>query len=156
MYRRILVALDGSTAAEQVLPHVEALAERFGATVLLLRAVTPPERLIAAAADPSSGMVVDPEPFLEAEEAEQEDAQAYLGTTARRLEARGVPVEVEAPEADAADVIVVRARERAADLIAMTTHGRGGLGRLIFGSVADAVLRTAPCPVLLVRIHDRE
>jgi nucleotide-binding universal stress UspA family protein len=75
MYRRILVALDGSTAAEQVLPHVEALAERFGATVLLLRAVTPPERLIAAAADPSSGMVVDPEPFLEAEEAEQEDAQ---------------------------------------------------------------------------------
>ena len=47
-----------------------------------------------------------------------------------------------------------RAREFGAGLIAMTTHGRGGLGRLMFGSVADAVLRHAPCPVLLVGVRE--
>jgi universal stress protein A len=54
-----------------------------------------------------------------------------------------------------AEVIIDRARERGADLITMTAHGWGGLGRLAFGSVADAVLRSAPCPVLLVRCAKR-
>jgi nucleotide-binding universal stress UspA family protein len=153
-YRRILVALDGSAVAERVLPHVELLARQFGSSVLLLRAVTPPERLVAATAEVSTGIAVDQEPLLEAEEAEREEAQSYLQRTARRLAAQGLSVTVESPEADAATVMVGRAREIGADLIAMTTHGRGGLGRLVFGSVADAVLRSAPCPVLLVRVHE--
>jgi nucleotide-binding universal stress UspA family protein len=156
MYRRILVALDGSATAEQVLPHVEALAERFGSTVVLLRAVTPPERLMAAVVEPGTGVGVDPETFQNIGQAERADAREYLEKTAQRLEARGLSVDIEAPEADAADVIVARASEQDVDLIAMTTHGRGGLGRLIFGSVAEAVLRAAPCPVLLVRVHDQD
>jgi nucleotide-binding universal stress UspA family protein len=157
MYRRILVALDGSAEAERVLPHVEALAGKFECDVLLLRAVTPPERILATAMDPSaSGGFVDPEPLLEAEEAEQEDAEAYLKSMASRLGGQGLKVSVEAPEADAADVIVARARDQGVDLIAMTTHGRTGLRHLLFGSVAEAVLRHAPCPVLLVRVRDEE
>jgi nucleotide-binding universal stress UspA family protein len=154
MYRHILVALDGSPEAEQVLPHTEALANQFNADLFLLQAVTPPERLLAAAMDPTTGAVSDPESLLEAEEAEEEDAQRYLKRVAARLEAGGLRVAVEAPEADAADVIVERAREKGIDLLAMTTHGRSGLGRLVFGSVAEAVLRHAPCPVLLVRVKD--
>jgi nucleotide-binding universal stress UspA family protein len=153
-YRRMLVALDGSTVAERVLPHVEALAGQFGSTVLLLRAVTPPDRLVAATTEVSSGIAVNPEPLLEAEQAEREEAQTYLQRVGGRLEALGLSVTVETPEADAARSIVERAQEIGADLIAMTTHGRGGLGRLVFGSVADGVLRSAPCPVLLVRVHE--
>jgi nucleotide-binding universal stress UspA family protein len=152
MYRHILVALDGSAEAEQVLPHVEELASRFDAAVLVLQAVTPPERLLAAAAEPGTGMMIDPEPLLEAEEAEEQAAQSYLQEVAARLEARGLRVTAEAPEADAADALLKRARELPADLIAMTTHGRSGLRRLVFGSVAEGVLRHAPCPVLLVRV----
>jgi nucleotide-binding universal stress UspA family protein len=84
-YRHILVALDGSEVAERVFPHVEALAQQFGSTVLLLRAVAPPERLMATATDVGTGVAVDPEPFLEAEEAEREEARSYLQRTARRL-----------------------------------------------------------------------
>ena len=154
MYRHILVALDGSPGAEQVLPHVEALASQFNADLFLLQAVTPPERLLAAAMDPTTGAVSDPEPLLEAEEAEEEDAQRYLQRLAARLGAGELRVAFEAPEADAARAIVERAREHSTDLIAMTTHGRSGLGRLVFGSVAEAVLRHAPCPVLLVRVKE--
>jgi nucleotide-binding universal stress UspA family protein len=58
------------------------------------------------------------------------------------------------PEGDAAAVLHGRARALRADLIAMTTHGRGGLGRALFGSVVDDMLRHAPCAVLLVRVAE--
>ena len=155
MYRRILVALDGSELAERILPHVEALSEKFGAAVTLLRATTPPETLLAATAQ--GGTVVeppiDPTPVVEAEE---EDAENYLRAVADRLRRDGVTIDAEHSEGDPAQTILSRARELPADLIAMTTHGRGGLGRVVFGSVADEVLRHASCPVLLVRIPEDE
>jgi nucleotide-binding universal stress UspA family protein len=70
---------------------------------------------------------------------------------AGRLEAAGVAVERRRLDGPAGESVVAAAREGGADLIAMTTHGRGGLGRLVMGSVADYVLQHAPCPVLLVR-----
>ena len=120
--------------------------------MLLLHTVTPPERLLAATMEPGTGMVADAGPLLEAEEAEEQDALSYLQTVATRLEARGLRVTFEAPEADACNAIVDRAREHAIDLIAMATHDRGGLSRLVFGSVGESVLRHAPCPVLVVRV----
>ena len=154
MYRHMLVALDGSGEAEQVLAHVEALAGAFTSDVLLISAVTPPERLIAATIEPGTGLAADPEPLLEAEEAEEQDALAYLKAVAARLEAKGIRATFDAPEADAATAIVERALEHGIDLIAMTTHGRSGLSRLVWGSTAESVLRHAPCPVLLVRVKD--
>ena len=154
MYDRILVALDGSQLAEQILPHVEALAGKLGSTVVLLRATTPPATLVAqstAGLDPVAGGIVDPTPLIEAE---QEEARAYLQSLADRLRGSGLTVQVEQSEGTAAEVIRERCAELGADLIAMTTHGRGGLGRLVFGSVADEVLRHAPCPILLVRASE--
>lgn len=143
VYERILVALDGSERAERVLPYVAPLADKFGASVTLLRATT------------SVGMVVagdiDPTPLLEAE---RQEATAYLAALAARLAEVGLTVSTASPEGPAADALVEHARRTGADLIALTTHGRGGLGRLLFGSVADAVLRHAPCPVLLVRLGE--
>jgi nucleotide-binding universal stress UspA family protein len=157
VYEHLLVALDGSEAAEQVLPHVEALAEKFGSTVTLLRAVMSAEILLAqsATAGPAVGDVappMDPTPVLEAE---RSSAREYLAGIERRLSSKGIKTTTELPEGNASDVIVERASALNVSLILMTTHGRSGLGRIVFGSTADAVLRHAACPVLLVRIHEQ-
>jgi nucleotide-binding universal stress UspA family protein len=92
---------------------------------------------------------MDPTPILEAE---QSAARDYLDGVVARLQQHGLQVDAEHPEGHAADVIVRRAGELGVSLILMTTHGRSGLGRVVFGSVADSVLRHAACPVLLVRV----
>ncbi len=153
MYKRILVALDGSEFAERVLPHVEALAAKFGSLVVLLRATNPDRSLIVPAAGTmrAEGPVTDLIPIAEAE---RRAASMYLAGIAQQLTDRNLTVEYEVVQGDAAEAIVEAAGRLHADLIAMTTHGEGGFGRLIFGSVADAVLRKARCPVLLVRVHE--
>jgi nucleotide-binding universal stress UspA family protein len=155
VYERLLVALDGSPAAEEVLPHAEALAGAFSSQVILLHATISAETLIAetAAGETAVGPVVatpvDPTPILEAD---RSTAVEYLEPVARRLRDRGVKAETEYPQGPASDVIVERADALGASLILMTTHGRGGLGRVVFGSTADSVLRHTRVPVLLVRI----
>ncbi len=151
MYTRIVVGLDGSEFAEKVLPHVEALATKFGSTVTLLRATTWDRSLIQPTGDmmPASGPISHTIPMVEAE---GNAASAYLARITQRLNIQNFTVEHEVVPGSAADVIVEVAGRVQADLIAMTTHGEGGLGRLVFGSVAGAVLHRAPCPILLVRV----
>jgi nucleotide-binding universal stress UspA family protein len=144
MYQRILAALDGSELSEKVLPHVEALATRFNATVVLLRA-TPILSSSSVAASP-------PQDPTQVHRAEQQATESYLARIADRMRATGLRVEAESPVGTPAMEIVTRARATGVDLIAMTTHGRGGLKQLVFGSVANEVLQKAPCPVLLVRM----
>jgi nucleotide-binding universal stress UspA family protein len=157
MYEHLLVALDGSPAAEKVLVHAEAIARAFKSSVTLLRATVSAETLIAeTAAGENVGEVVpliDPTPIVEAD---RQTATEYLESVAARLRQHDLTVTIEEPEGPPADVIVERARELNVSLILMTTHGRSGLGRLVFGSVADAVLRHAPAPVLLVRVAEEE
>jgi nucleotide-binding universal stress UspA family protein len=156
MYEHLLVALDGSAAAEQALDHAEALAIAFSSTITLLRATVSAETLIAETATTGTaagevGSLVDPTPILEADHAV---AAEYLDAVAARLRQHNLTVRTELPEGPAADEIVERARALGVSLIVMTTHGRGGLARAFFGSVADSVLRHAPCPVLLIRISE--
>jgi nucleotide-binding universal stress UspA family protein len=147
MYERILVALDGSPAAERVLAHAEALATAFGSHVTLLRATLSAEMIGPI------GPPIDPEPMLEAD---QETAADYLARVAATLKQRNLDVDTETPEGPAHTVIIERAAAVGAGLILMTTHGRSGLGRMVFGSTADSVLRHSACPVLLVRITDQD
>jgi nucleotide-binding universal stress UspA family protein len=155
VYRRVVVTLDGSERAERVLPYVESLAERFGAALTLLRVAVSAEgvatrtfgRVAASIASP----LVDPGA---AAAAEQRSAAAYLASVADRLRARGIPADHDQRQGPVAEAIVAYALEIEADLIALTTHGRSGLGRAVLGSVAEAVVRRAPCPVLLVRVRE--
>src|SRR5262249_21767164 len=148
---RILVPLDGSELAEAVLPHASMLAQRLGATIELVRAYAPPAALLAAAAAsamPGTGPGLDPGPYLAAG---REEAETYLGEVAERLRGRGVGSERRGREGAAGEEIVAEGARGPADLVAMTTHGRGGLGRLAHGSVATHVASHAPCAVLMVR-----
>lgn len=138
---KILVPLDGSRLAEAVLPKAVEAARASGAKVELLRAV---EAHTFPGADPTESQI---KVVREGEE--------YLAEVAARLKADGVQdVGTSVWYGSAAYAIVEAARLHKVDLIAMTTHGRSGLGRLILGSVAESVLRGTTTPVLLVRVPE--
>ncbi len=158
MYEHLLVPLDGSRAAERVLEHVEAIARAFSSRITLLRATVSAETLLAETAGAGSAAgdmapVIDPTPIVEID---REAAEEYLNAVAARLRAHNLVVDTEYPEGPAAQEIVERARALGVSLILMTTHGRSGLARVVFGSVADSVIRHAECPVLLVRVTDAD
>lgn len=142
MYRRALVPLDGSMIAEAIVPFILEIAGPLDMEVALLRVILPTPPVMV---EGGGAMVVDDVEQLRAR------AEEYLASVAAGLRARGVRATTQVRFGDAVGEILAGAREAGADLIAMTTHGRGGLGRLLFGSVAEAVLRQAEIPVFLMR-----
>jgi len=139
---QILVSLDGSPLAEEVIEPATWLAEQTGAELLLVRALSP-----MLHARYHHGRFV----LSSADFAEREDAWHYLDDLAHRIRAAGHRVSIWVIEGSPAAAISNAARSEDMDLIAMTTHGRGGLGRVLMGSVADAVLRRSTVPVMLIR-----
>ena len=154
MYDKILLPLDGSEFAERIIPQVEPLAEKLGSELILLQVTTSFETLIAETTPGmagAGGVALDPTPIVEAEQAASDE---YLAGLAARLSAKGFKVSIEHPTGHGARTIIERAQALGVNLIAMTTHGRSGIGRLVFGSVAEEVLRHAQCPVLIVRLTE--
>jgi len=145
MYKDILLALDGSPLAEAAVPHARALAKAFGARVTLLSVVQP------VGIYPQSGVVGPVVSIALNVEEEMESVRRYLRTIAEQFEAEGINVEEVVREGDAASQICDYAHESRADLIVMSTHGRSGVQRWVYGSVADKVLRGANVPILLIR-----
>jgi len=144
MYRRILVPVDGSEPSELGLQHALRLAKDQQAALCLLHVIhdflLPGGRGLA-----SSGLLL---------EELREQGQAILGAAATKAREQGVEAEtksVEAPLGPVGAVISDCAGQWAADLIVLGTHGRRGVRRLVMGSDAEYVVRTAPAPVLLVR-----
>jgi nucleotide-binding universal stress UspA family protein len=144
MFRKILIPLDGSVLAEQALrqlPHVVC----DQAHIYLVQVIAPPAPEIEPEAMPQLTL-------SESLEAHRNEAMAYLKSEARQLELLGFKATPEVLIGEhPANEIVTFAAEKGVDLIIMTTHGRSGLSRLLFGSVAESVVRQAPCPVLIVR-----
>jgi nucleotide-binding universal stress UspA family protein len=142
VYKRALVPLDGSLTAEAIIPFILKIAGPLDMKVTLLRVVEPVPPMVVEGATP---VVVD-DPV-----ARQRDAEEYLAPIAVELRGRGVDVSCEVRRGMAASSILAAAKTVGADVIAMSTHGRSGLGRLLFGSVAEQVLRHADVPVFLMR-----
>jgi nucleotide-binding universal stress UspA family protein len=144
MYTHILVPLDGSPLAEQVLPHVRALASIGSApTVTLLKAV--PREYPDIVEGETTNEVVDPMGRLLSE------ARSYLERLAWPLREEGITVRAEVPVRQPAEAIVEFALREGVDLIAVATHGRGGIGRWVYGSVTQKVMQATPAPMLVVR-----
>jgi nucleotide-binding universal stress UspA family protein len=141
VYATIVVPLDTSELAEQALPHAMEIARRFGAQVELLTVI--PASLedkleVQAAAD-----TYDPRKL---------EAQEYLAAVAGRLSQEGIPVSTVVRRGDVAEEIIDHSGH--SDLVVMCTHGRSGLGRWVYGSIADRTLRYATAPILLVRASE--
>jgi nucleotide-binding universal stress UspA family protein len=140
--RRVVVPLDGSPFAEAALPPARGLAAALGAELHLLRAVPPAGALLPRQVLAPAGGEAD---------AARREAGADLEATAAPLRAGGLRVVCHPVVADPAAGLAGAAKGLGADAIAMATHGRAGLTRLVLGSVATAALRRATVPLLLVR-----
>ncbi len=143
---RILVTLDGSEFSERAIDHAVALGQPFGAEYVLLMVLEPPYPVV----DPNGLMVVPLDP--EAERKLRASAQRYLEGHAARLRQRGFKVATQVADGlPVARTILAEADRIGADLIAIASHGVGGLQRVLVGSVTDKVVRGATHPVLVVR-----
>jgi nucleotide-binding universal stress UspA family protein len=143
MYRSILVPLDGSPFGEHAIPLALTIARRSGATLHVAHVHTP---LTMAEGE---GLLLS-EHSLEFKVRERE--QSYLEKVVKRLESVSpIPVSPLLLDGAVADVLCAASQATAADLIVMTTHGRGLLSRFWLGSVADQLVRRSPVPLILVR-----
>jgi nucleotide-binding universal stress UspA family protein len=139
---RILIPLDGSPEAEEALEIAPALVLGRTAELALLQAIVPPNY----ATELESDFYAEYDPALE-----RALAQDYLEGVAARLRQLQLTIQIQVAEGDPPAVILDAVRELPAQLVVMTTHGRGGLVRLLLGSTADGVLRRSATPLLLVR-----
>ena len=133
MFRHLLVPIDGTPESESVLALVELVAGTLAADVTLVRVVT------AGGGDPATQQDADA------------SATAYVSEQARKLQDAGVRAGTMVARGSPAGAIVDQAKRLGADLIVMATHGRGGLERMVLGSVAEGVLTQSHVPVLLSR-----
>jgi nucleotide-binding universal stress UspA family protein len=141
--QRILVPLDGSPLAELALAEAPALAKLPNAEVTFLQVVPPIEDVITTGLQQ---ITLDQQWDLQ-----RERALGYLRTIAARPEWHGVQVHVAVEMGKPAETILAFAERHGVNRIVTSTHGRTGLGRWVFGSVADKVLRAADTTVVLVR-----
>lgn len=148
-YKRILVPLDGSELAEMALPDAFAIARLSQAQVTALQVIVP----IAYDLDPD----VDDPDFIEQQGRKYcALARQYLKGVCERVGCENISVHTEAKTGSPAETIIDYAHQQSIDLIVMATHGRSGLKRWVYGSVADKVLRGANVPILLVPAHPKQ
>ncbi len=153
--KTLLVPLDGSELAETVLPHVESLAQQRGEVVdvTLLRVCEPP--IIPSYETPElSGAALNWGQYIQQEIARcKQTAEEYLAKIEKRFKDKKISVHSETLTGKAAEEITNYATKNPHSLIIMTTHGRTGLRRLVYGSVAESVLLGVSNPIFLVRVH---
>jgi nucleotide-binding universal stress UspA family protein len=148
---RVLAPLDGSSFSEYALTRsMSALGE--GLSIHLLRVVELPVFRAGGALEP--GMSFEYGLVAEYLEATRDEAEAYLRELQEVVSEQGHTVTIEVRDGRVAEEVLATAVERQVNVIAMATHGRGGIGRLVFGSVAERVLSESEIPLLLVRPHE--
>lgn len=145
MYRKILVPLDGSARAEAILPHVENMATRYEAGVILLR--VDEESLMMLGRDE----VIDVNEHLEKRRQRRNKIEVYLQAIIDKWRTRGVEAQMHIGQGQVVACIIETAIREQVDLVAMSSHGRSGMERAFYGSVAVGVLNKIDRPLLLVR-----
>ena len=144
-FRHVLITLDGSPESREILPYGKAIAQAAKARITLLRVISPHFPLSSPFTSHSSHE-------FQALEGEEEASREALETEAEALRAEGFEVAIATVSGvHPPDGILEYAKGHEVDLVAMATHGRGGVARLILGSVADKVIRGGNIPVLLHR-----
>jgi len=148
--REILFPTDFSGCANYALPYAAAIARATGATIVCVHVVEP---IVPAVG--YTGLA-EPMPIADITDQLEDSAERELPRLAECEECSGLNVEEVIVHGDAAAEIVRVADERKVDLIVISSHGRTGFGRMIFGSTAEAVVRHAGCPVLVVKPPQEE
>jgi nucleotide-binding universal stress UspA family protein len=145
----ILVPMDFSRDSEHALDYAIALAERVGAGIQLLHSYGA-EMFSSIAYGPNHAPRIPPDFENQVKRAASEKLSGYR----EKVAARGIDVDTQLSHLVPASAIVETAERLGSDLIVMGTHGLTGLKHLLLGSVAERTIRTAPCPVLTVRLRE--
>lgn len=146
MYKKILVPLDGSHHAEVAIPYAVEMARKFDARIVLLRCMVLPEPILV-------GMdMALPEHYADLQKAERDHVENYLARVRDRPELKDLVDEVKVPFGAPGEAILEFCDVEQCDLIVMSSHGRTGFSKFVYGSVAEKVLHHANCPILLVRV----
>ena len=141
-----MVPLDGSELAECVLPHLEAVAGGCNVGTVTLVRVVKPLHLYGGA---ESGLPIEERQRLEKDS--MDVARNYLDQVAKRLRDHGILAQTEVLFGHVIDKLIEYANNSGVDLIVIATHGRSGIGRLVWGNDADRILRSSSVPVMMVR-----
>jgi nucleotide-binding universal stress UspA family protein len=144
MYKTILVPLDGSKRAEAILPHVENLALSLNAKVILFKVAEPSLML-------EYDEVIDMSTYLEKADKQKKDAESYLASLQEKFRAKGIEAQTLIGHGPVTKAIIDAAEQKNVGLVAMASHGHGGLLRTFYGSVAAGVLQRIDRPLLLIR-----
>ena len=144
MYQTILVPVDGSRRAEAILTHVEHVAARDNAKVVFLKVEEEPIML-------DRDEVIDVAKYHQEFETQKERSQSYLNGLKSEFDKRGIEAGTRLAYGSVVKAILTTAADTGTNLIAMATHGLGGLARVSYGSVAAGVLQAAELPILLIR-----
>ncbi len=150
MFQRILVPLDGAGEPSPAVPVAAALAERLGASLLLLEMVPTAGSRLGLAADVASGALTDPSSYGAEVVARTRAAEGYVAALAEELAARGLDVLYSVGTGSESAGVIEAVRAENIDLVVIAGHARSGLGRLFGGSGIDDILRDAGVPVLVV------
>jgi nucleotide-binding universal stress UspA family protein len=143
VFKKILIPLDGSKIAEAVIPFAREIAARSGAEILFVTAV-------------QQVGVWDAALSLQVMKRDSEIAADYLATVEKAESGEGRKVATQVLDGDAAEAVLAAADNAGADLIAISTHGRSGISRWLFGSVATRILEHASVPLLVLRPKEGE
>jgi nucleotide-binding universal stress UspA family protein len=143
--RSILLPTDFSECGNYALSYASSLARTFGASIICVHVIEPMVPTVGY-----SGMT-EPLPIADISDQLEDSAERELPKIAECDECAGLDVEELIVHGEAAAEIVRVAKDRKVDLIIISSHGRTGLGRILFGSTAEAVVRHASCPVLVVK-----
>ncbi|RZB38512.1 MAG: hypothetical protein SRB2_00260 [Desulfobacteraceae bacterium Eth-SRB2] len=144
MYKTILVPLDGSKRAEAILPHVENLALSLNAKVIFFIVAEPSLML-------EYDEVIDMSTYLERSDKQKKDAESYLASLQEKFRSKGIEAQILIGHGPVTKAIIDAAEEKNVGLVAMASHGHGGLLRTFYGSVAAGVLQRIDRPLLLIR-----
>jgi nucleotide-binding universal stress UspA family protein len=145
-YKHVIVPLDGSELAESVLPHLEAVASNCQITTVELVRVVPPLEMHYKAALP-----IDSKQEKQINQEALKEAENYLLKVKAGLNAARMEISIKVLPGEAAQQLVEYIEKSGADLLIIATHGRSGVSRWVWGSVADKLLRSSCIPVFIVR-----
>lgn len=147
MYQKILVPLDGSSLAECVIPHIEAIAKAESSLVELISAIEPVEI-------PTRGKIALTDDDLKQISYElKKETRKYLERIAERLKKSGIKATYTILSGKPAESMVEYVNDNNYDLVIIATHGRSGITKWFWGSVAEKILRAINVPVLLVKSY---
>lgn len=144
MYKKILLPLDGSQRAEAILPHVENIAARFNARIILFVVEEPAIQL-------EIDEVINTEHYLQERARMRKNITAYATKIINQFKAKDVEADFLIGKGPVVQSIVKIAARENVDLVAMASHGRSGWARTFYGSVAAGVLQNIDRPILMIR-----